>query len=353
MKKIFAIILLIIPAKTLLGQEDSTKNLTFSAYGEFYYSNDFTNSGSKEKPDFIYNHKKLNQISTNLLLFRSKYDNNTLRGNLCLMTGDYARYNLSAEPKLAQYLYEASIGIRLSTKNKLWLDAGIMPSHIGFESAIGADCWTLSRSILAENSPYYESGVKISYTSNSDKLNLAFLILNGWQKIRRINLIQRPSFGLQVNFRASNKILLNYSNFTGTENFNEIQVFRSFHNLYLQYDFNSKAGMIAGFDLGTDKFNTDDFGVWFSPVFMMKYNISDKINLAGRAELYHDKKQTIITTNTSRGFIVSGFSGNIDYKINESILFRIESKLFRSADRIFDNNSGRNHSLTSSLSFKL
>jgi hypothetical protein len=42
-----------------------------------------------------------------------------------------------------------------------------MPSHIGFESAIGKDCATLTRSILADNSPYYEAGVKIDITSKT------------------------------------------------------------------------------------------------------------------------------------------------------------------------------------------
>ena len=80
------------------------------------------------------------------------------------MTGNYARYNLSGEPDWAKYIYEANVGFRLSKKQNIWIDAGIMPSHIGFESAISADCWTLTRNILAENSPYYESGVKLGYT---------------------------------------------------------------------------------------------------------------------------------------------------------------------------------------------
>jgi hypothetical protein len=40
-----------------------------------------------------------------------------------------------------------------------------MPSHIGFESVISADCWTLTRSLLAENSPYYETGMRLEATS--------------------------------------------------------------------------------------------------------------------------------------------------------------------------------------------
>ena len=81
------------------------------------------------------------------------------------MLGNYAQYNLSAETNWAQFIYNANIGIKLSKKNNLWLDAGLMPSHIGAESAISDDCWSLTRSLSAENSPYYETGIKLNYTS--------------------------------------------------------------------------------------------------------------------------------------------------------------------------------------------
>lgn len=62
-----------------------------------------------------------------------------------------------------------------------------MPSHLGFESAVGIDCWNLTRSILAENSPYYETGIKLNYTNKKQDLYIAFHLLNGWQKIAITN----------------------------------------------------------------------------------------------------------------------------------------------------------------------
>jgi hypothetical protein len=37
-------------------------------------------------------------------------------------------------------VYEAN-GVKISSKHNLWIDVN-MPSHIGFESAIGKDCAT-------------------------------------------------------------------------------------------------------------------------------------------------------------------------------------------------------------------
>ena len=38
--------------------------------------------------------------------------------------------------------------LKLAKKKNLWIDAGILPSHIGFESAVSKDCWTLQEVYL-------------------------------------------------------------------------------------------------------------------------------------------------------------------------------------------------------------
>jgi hypothetical protein len=93
------------------------------------------------------------------------------------MTGNYAKYNLAVESKFFRHIYEANIGYKFS--EKISVDAGILPSHIGCESAIAKDNWNLSRSILAESTPYYETGIKFNYVPN-EKWTFAFFILNGY-----------------------------------------------------------------------------------------------------------------------------------------------------------------------------
>jgi hypothetical protein len=166
MKFRFLLFLLLIALK-IYSQNDSLKKLNFSAYGELYYSYDFSNPYNHEKSNFLYNDKRHNELNANLILLKANYLDKNYRANLGLMAGNYAQYNLSSEPNWAQFIYEANVSVRISKKYSLWLDAGILPSHIGFESAISADCWTLTRSLLAENSPYYETGIKLGYTSKN------------------------------------------------------------------------------------------------------------------------------------------------------------------------------------------
>lgn len=335
------------------AQSDSIKKFTFSGYGELYYGYDFSQPRHHEKADFMYNHKLHNTLNVNLAMVSAKYAAKKWRGNLSLMAGNYAQYNLITEPIWAQYVYEANLGIKLSNKHNLWLDGGIMPSHIGFESAVSADCWTLTRSILAENSPYYETGVKLSFSNKSEQLNLGFVVLNGWQRIRTSTSYRQPSFGVQLNYKPREDLSFNYSNFIGTAKADSLMSFRIFHNLYLQYQVHKKLGAIVGFDVGTDKYNETNYGIWYSPVAIIRYALTERTNVALRSEYYHDKNQIVIASNTVNGFQVSGFSTNFDYKIMDKSIFRIEGKLYRSRDKIFANDSQGNFSLTSNLTIKI
>ncbi len=337
----------------LIAQNKTLENLTFNGYAEMYYSYDFSNPANHEKPNFIYNHKRHNELNANLILAKTSYNDKNVRANLGLMAGNYAQYNLSAEPIWAQFIYEANIGIKLSSKYNLWLDAGIMPSHIGFESAVSADCWTLTRSMLAENSPYYETGLKIGFTNKKENLNLAFLVLNGWQKIKKPDAIQYPSVGFQLNYKLTDNVLFNYSNFIGTDKPDSLNAIRTYHNLFLQYNADKKFGVILGFDIGTDKYDVKNFGSWFSPVAIARYQLSKKFNLAFRGEYYFDKHQIIIPTNTKNGFQVLGLSSNFDYKINDNVMWRLEGKMYNAKDELFLNNEKNNFSMTTNLTLKL
>lgn len=334
------------------SQSDSLKRLQLSGYGELYYNYDFSKPDNHEISNFLYNHKRHNELNANLILVKANYIEHNYRANLGLMAGNYAHYNLIAEPAWAQFIYEANIGVKLSKKNNVWFDAGIMPSHIGFESAISADCWTLTRSLMAENSPYYETAVKLTYQSKNEKILLSTMYLNGWQRIQKPDGIQKPSFGTQFTFKPTNEVTLNYSNFIGTDKPDSLNSFRHFHNFYLMYELPKKLGIIAGFDIGSDKYNLKDRGIWYTPVLILKHIITDNTKIAFRIEYYSDPNQIIITTGTKCGFHTLGLSTNYDYDINEKMKFRIEGKMYHSKDKIFNNNNN-NFSLITNLTFKI
>ncbi len=352
--KVKILLFVILLSQYLFGQIDSLKKISFSGYGEMYYSYDFSNPANHEKSNFLYNHKRHNEINANLLLVKANYNDKNQRANIGLMAGNYAQYNLSSEPQWAQFIYEANLGVKLSSTKNIWLDAGIMPSHIGFESAISADCWTLTRSLIAENSPYYETGIKLSYTSANEKLFLSALLLNGWQRVRKPDFIQQPSFGIQATYKPSSKTLINYSNYIGTDKPDSLNSLRHFHNLYLQLEPSNTFGIIAGLDLGFEKSSTNKYNKWYTPIIIVRQRLAKNIMVALRGEYYNDQNQIIIASPNGNGFRTFGYSSNLDYDINHKIKWRIEAKMYNANDKIFTNNtSNNNYALTTSLSVKL
>jgi len=325
----------------LVFAQEENKPLKISGYAEIYYQFDANNPKNNSRPPFIYSHNRNNEVNLNLGFIKANYETEKLRANLSLATGTYMNANYSAESGVLKNIYEANVGVKISKSKNLWIDAGILPSHIGFESAISKDCWALTRSLQAENSPYFESGAKISYTSNSGKWFLSGLILNGWQRIQRVDGNSTLAFGHQLAYKPSEKITLNSSSFIGNDKPDSLRQMRYFHNLYGIFQLTDKFALTTGFDIGAEQKakGSDQYNVWYSPVIIAKFSPTEKLSFAVRGEYYQDKKGVIIATGTNNGFQTFGYSLNADYWILPNLVWRTEVKNLNSKDQIFLNRN--------------
>ncbi|MBL7942866.1 MAG: porin [Flavobacteriales bacterium] len=320
------------------AQSDSAYNpLTVSGYVETYYTYDFANPADHNRPGFVYSHNRHNEFNLNLGFIKAAYANENFRSNLAVMTGTYANANLAAEPGILKNIFEANTGLKISKGKNLWVDAGIFASHIGFESAIGKDCWNVTRSMLADNSPYYESGVKLSYTSDNSKWFVSGLVLNGWQRIQRVSGNNTPALGHQLTFKPNAKITLNSSSFIGSDTPDSTRQMRYFHNFYGQFQMTENFAVTAGFDIGAQQKTegSSDYNTWYSPVLIVKYTASDKFSIAARGEYYADANGVIINTGTENGFQTIGYSVNVDYQVGSNAVWRLEGRGFTSKDEVF------------------
>lgn len=353
MKQILFSFVVLFATKTE-AQTDSVKKLSFSGYAEVYYQYDFNKPSNHVSPPFIYSYNRVNEVTLNLGLLKAAYIGDRLRANFSLMAGTYANANLASEQGVFKNIYEANAGMKLSKKKELWLDAGILPSHIGFESAIGKDCWTLTRSILADNSPYYEAGVRMSYTSVNTKWYLAAFILNGWQRIQRVNGNNTPAFGTQITFKPSDKLLINFSSFIGNVKPDSSRQMRYFHNFYMVRQLTKKWGMTFGLDTGMEQITKgrSKMNGWFSPLIIVCYQPTDDLFIAARAEYYHDRNGVIAPLVNTQPFKMKGISLNTDYKFMENLLWRIETRLLSNSSPYFIKENGlskTNISITTAL----
>ena len=352
MKKIITFAIAITSATAVFGQE--APKFKVSGYLETYYGFDFNKPTDNNRPGFIYSHNRNNEVNLNLGFIKGSYDDGTMRANLALMTGTYTNANLAAEPGVLKNIFEANAGIKLSKTANLWLDAGIFSSHIGFESAISKDCWVLTRNMSSENSPYYEAGAKLNYGTADGKLSATVLYLNGFQKINRQDGNSQPAGGLQLTYKPTNKLTLNYSNYIGSEGLDAVRVNRTYHNFYAIAQLTESFGLTAGFDYATQQIirGQSKKNEILSPVLIAQYKIDPKWAIAGRAEYYEDKSGVFIGTGTPNGFKTMGYSLNLDYALISNAVVRLEGKVYDSKDKIFVRDMSvvnHNASITASI----
>lgn len=319
-----------------VGAQDKPA-LQLSAYGELYYGYDFNEPQDHNRPDHIVSYGRHNEVNLNLAYLKAAYESKHIRGNVALMTGTYSNANLAAEPGVLKNILEANAGVKLSRKQELWVDAGIMPSHIGLESAVGKDNRTLTRSLMADNSPYFETGVRFSYKSINEKWYAALLYLNGWQNIQRKPANNTPAFGLQLTYTPSDKLTINYSNIVCNNEPDSLRKWRWYHNFYAVYKPAKRWEVAAVYDIGAEQVTKGDnaYGLWYSPALILRYAASKKIAIAARCEYYDDYYGLVVRGATSRKFRTWGNSLGLDYSISKHALFRIEGKYYSSGQFVF------------------
>ena len=344
----FILILILLPFSIFSQEKDSLK-IKVSGFLETYYAYDFSSPTTDSKLPFMYNYNRHNEFNVNNGLIRAQLQYGNTYASIAVHAGTYVDDNYASED--IKLVSEAYVGMYLNDNKKSSIEVGIMPSYIGFESATTASNLTLTRSILAENSPYFMTGIKYNYKPN-DKWSFSGLVTNGWQRINKPQKDVAPALGTQIIYKSSEKATLNWSTFIGEEFYGTELAMRYFSNLYWDNTWNAKWRTILGFDFGIQDSSSlnDKHLYWMSPVLIAQYSINSKWQTAVRLEYYQDEDNVIIAT--SDAFKTSGASLNFDYLPNSKVKLRTEARYFDSKEAIFFDNKSNNFFVTTSLSFE-
>jgi len=331
----------LLPA-VLFGQEqdDIETEVQLGLYLDIFYGYDFNTPVTNTRLPYLFHHNRHNEFNLNHGVVAVRVDNPKYRANLSLQGGTYVLDNYSGEPELYRNIFDANIGLSLNKSNSIWLDAGIFGnSYIGFEGTFSNGNMNLGNNLISENVPYYKTGVKTSFTPNDDWF-FALFILNGWQRIKKVEGNSMLSYGTQVTF-TKNQVTLNWSTFVGTDDPDRTRRIRFFNNLYALFALSDHWNMALGFDYGIQQRGkgSSEYDSWYGTALIAQYVINNKWALAGRYEHYYDPEEVIVNSvDPLNGYITSGYSANVDYHILDNLLWRFEARYLSSSFNIYPKN---------------
>lgn len=325
----------------------------FGGFVDTYYAYDFNEPAHHDRA-FTTQPSRHNEFNVNLVFVDAKLSTEQLRGRLALQAGTSVQTNYASEPTfgqvsgptLSRHIQEAVIGYKVT--DKLWIDGGIYLSHIGFESWISKDNWTYTRSLAADFSPYYQSGVKATYLWD-DALSTQLHVLNGWQNISENN--DNKALGFQIAYSPNARLSLTYNNFFGSEVGSQ---WRFFNDFIAKIALTSTIQVAAIYDVGLQQTpGGASSAVWQTYGAFVRYQFTPKLSLTARGEQFFDRNQVIVATGTSNGFQTTGVSINADVALHEQALWRTELRGLWSKDSIYPAKTGTSTSTgvaTTSLS---
>lgn len=350
------IIALLLFGKAYAQTEKDSLEFKFSGYLESYYGTSPWGRSAHQRNCLIVNFNRDNEFNINLALLQGEVKGDGYRARLGLMAGTYAQENMAQEPILLRNIYEATVGLSINKKRTLWADVGVFPSHLGFESPIGADNATLTRSLAAEGSPYYLSGAKLAWKIN-ERWQLNFLVINGWQRIRLPSHRTFPAIGHQLQYESKKGHLLNWSSFVAEGEPSPSIGRLLFNDFYAILPLHQRFSLIAGLDIGLAQPNlASNWNYWMVGSLIGKYKMAPRWSISARGEYLQDPERIAFGCLPLGNHPTFGNALNLDFQARDKVLLRLEGRMFLDQDRMFPSSSGAsntNFMLTSSISIKI
>lgn len=304
---------------------------TFSAIGFFDgYLATSQNTPVNESRAYFTQASQNSELQLNLAAAGLNYDNGTVRARVIGQYGDSVDLNYNAEPRDSfKYIQESYLGVSITPETTL--DVGTFLAHIGAEGWMSKDNATYTRSFIAEFSPYYETGVRLSHRF-SRAVTAQALLLNGWQNTSDG---RHPALGTQLRWEKNDYVLTS-NTFFGAE----LGGARYFHDLIAAKTFKGGESLIASIDLGYQAPASAQSGYWWGYTVIGKKPINTEVSVSARIESYQDPGGVIVSIPSGSSFRAHAASLGVDYQLLSGTLLRGEIKHLLSPYSIFPDARG-------------
>ena len=335
---------------------DTSIKTTFGAFVDGYYAYDFDRPANLDR-SYTTQAARHNEFNINLAFVEARVDGPRVHGRLALQAGTSVQVNYAGEPtngsvsgpSLSRFIQEAFAGYKVA--DNLWIDGGIFFSHIGNESFISRDNWNYTRSLVGENTPFYESGVRAVWQA-TPKLTSTFVVVNGWQNISETNTDK--AVGLRLDYAANSRVTFSYDNFIGNEQLDSLPSrLRIFNEVIAKMQVTDALGLAATYDYGVQK-RASGTGqdTWHGAALLGRYQLSPTVALNGRVEYFGDPGQVLIAVPTgATSFRSAGASVGVDVSPQPRLMWRTELRSFAARNPIFPNPNSSLNALSKSDGF--
>jgi hypothetical protein len=343
---------------------DTTVRVTFGAFVDAYYAWDagrppsFDRSFAGGTP-FTTQPARHNEFNVNLAFAEAVLAGPRVRGRLAIQAGTSVQSNYAGEPStgvvsgpsLARHIQEAVVGYRIG--DGLWVDGGIFYSNMGMESWVSRDNPTYTRSLVAEYSPYYSSGVKLTWAATS-RLTARVDLVNGWQNVAESNA--GKGAGARLDYAVTPTATVSYYNFVTNEAGTRL---RTFNGVGARVTTGAWT-LLGEADVGTQRRapGTDGTSTWLNTMGVVRVQVSPVVALAARTEYTRDEDQVVLATGV-RGtgeeaignppFRAIGGSLGIDVQPAPRLVWRTEARGWRNQDAVFPDGVDRGPRRTSAF----
>jgi hypothetical protein len=329
---------------------DSTPKITFGAFVDGYFAWDAGRPPALDRSFaggalFTTQPARHNEFNVNLAFVEAKLEAPHYRGRFALQTGTSVQSNYFGEPAvgsisgpgLGRLIQEAVVGVKVA--EGVWVDAGIFYSHMGMESWASRDNPIYTRSLVADYSPYYQSGVKVTW-SPSAKLTAQLDVVNGWQNISENNT--GKAAGIRLDYAATQGSTISYYNLVSNEAGSRLRVFNGIGARHTS----GKLTLVGEFDAGSQSrpSNVGGASTWYGWSAIARVQATPIAAFVGRLEGYTDKDQVIIATGSrtvganvvaNPAFRGTGASIGLDVTPYARVAWRTELRGWRNADAVF------------------
>ena len=238
---------------------------------------------------------------------------------------------VATDPDTWENLVAASIQYQTGIGRGLLIEAGVYPSHIGFEVLQTKDNWNYTRSWQGELSPYYQTGVKIAYPLG-ERWSTQVHLLNGWQVIGDNN--RGKTLGWQFAY-AADKVSVTLNGIVGPELPDNDQDLRALLDTVVLWKATPAWNFALSLDLGGQEQPTGGDARWQSmAVYARRAAPGARTAYAVRAEYNDDEDGAISGTAQTLKELTATF----EVRPVEHLILKVEGRYDRSTVEVFAGN---------------